>query len=579
MNIKYLLYTLTAIFSVMFSPANAQCGITNVTLNDVECSGDAYYDFDLNFIISGNTLDSFDIYINENYYGRFGTDELPVHVSNNTFSGYQTDTVTVSDPQNPDCKEAVTVDNPCGCSIFEFTYSKMNCTDTTFYMVVDFKHFNTLDSFALGYEDNYLGTYHYSQLPIVVGPLVIKDTVIDLFVTNIDTTFDCFTDVFLPLTPCEDTCTMKGLEFLGYECTGSYTKDISLALAYNNPGKNGYDIYLNDSLYEHKDYQFSSLVDSVTIIDTIILYDIDIDCDSTLQVYIVDSEKEGCDIENTFDSLCCTRCSISGLEVSDIHCVSDTTYAMILDFDFQDNRNDSFAVYFDNQLYGRFHTGQLPLALDSLPCVDVEFTYLWVELDNGGCTASLSYVSPLCSYYGCNLGKASYQIVFDSISKYWVVLDLEDYNHTSEKFQIKGQEEDYGTFAYDSLPVRLGPFNCADSLFLHFELTDTANDTCVTIVEPGVITCPVGTFDPAKDDKAWSITKGTGNELIISSQSAVLHQATIQLYDLQGHKILHTQLPGGLDKTTIHLNGLPSGIYLAHLITSNKSYVKKIFLE
>jgi len=67
----------------------------------------------------------------------------------------------------------------------------------------------------------------------------------------------------------------------------------------------------------------------------------------------------------------------------------------------------------------------------------------------------------------------------------------------------------------------------------------------------------------------------------ISLQSAVSSQQSVmvEIYDLNGRKLLNKQIPAGSEEVTVDMSGLESGIYFCRLIMENKSVTKKLIIK
>ena len=74
---------------------------------------------------------------------------------------------------------------------------------------------------------------------------------------------------------------------------------------------------------------------------------------------------------------------------------------------------------------------------------------------------------------------------------FYVELDL-DYQNTSDSFSVAGNGNNYGTFSYTSLPIRLGPFIGVGQLDYEFVAIDQQNPNCQNFIELGNIDCSQG---------------------------------------------------------------------------------------
>ncbi len=68
---------------------------------------------------------------------------------------------------------------------------------------------------------------------------------------------------------------------------------------------------------------------------------------------------------------------------------------------------------------------------------------------------------------------------------------------------------------------------------------------------------------------------------VVSLQSAVFTQQSsfVEIYDLNGRKLLENFIPAGRETVEIDMSGLKSGVYFCRLIMKNKSVTKKLIIQ
>lgn len=68
---------------------------------------------------------------------------------------------------------------------------------------------------------------------------------------------------------------------------------------------------------------------------------------------------------------------------------------------------------------------------------------------------------------------------------------------------------------------------------------------------------------------------------IISLQSTVFSRqsVTVEVFDLNGRKLLEKQIPAGSDEVKINVSSLQNGLYLCRIRTDNKSVTKKLIIQ
>ena len=551
---------------------SAQCGIGSPTAENVECITNASYSFDLNFTISDNALDSFDVYNNGILVNRYSVDQLPVKVINNVYTSFSVDTFKLIDIKSG-CHTNLIVPNPCDCAVFDPVYSKIDCNEDSFYILLSLKHINNSDSFDIGYVERYFGAYLFKNLPVKIGPFPNIDTVYSLYLADKE---DIFCDIEFPVNSGDcPQCEITNLSLDSYTCDDDYNKNIYFSFDHANSGTKGYDVYIDDTKYATFDFNNNTVIDTSFIRDIFELNSIEIECEDTLHIKLVDVENPDCSFESEFTSFCCELCEVGAIDIRDKECTSDSTFNFILDFDYAKNRTDSFTLVL-NDTENKYSLTALPLHFNNYP-VDDNITAS-VCLDGGKCCNDVEFEAPDCEYFDCNISGALYSITYDSISKYWVNINELVHKSTSDSFTLAGNGNKYGTFAYTELPIQLGPYICMDSLNLEYIFKDSKVDDCTYVIEPGVIDCPykVSTGDINSMEK-WNIYSDAKSLYIISNEQK-FKNASICIYDVLCKKVYRQNLKTGNKYFKKDISNLNSGIYILYFRNNDYRIAKKIYL-
>jgi hypothetical protein len=69
------------------------------------------------------------------------------------------------------------------------------------------------------------------------------------------------------------------------------------------------------------------------------------------------------------------------------------------------------------------------------------------------------------------------------------------------------------------------------------------------------------------------------NEFNVSGFKFNTYGGTVELYDLNGKKLLENQIPAGFEEINIDISRLQSGIYFCHLVFGDKSVTKRIIIR
>ncbi|MGE5354906.1 MAG: T9SS type A sorting domain-containing protein [Deltaproteobacteria bacterium] len=575
---KTIVTSLIFVFSLNLN-LKAECGLNDPIISNIQCIENAVYEFDVNFSISDPTLDSFDIFINENFYGRFSIFQLPVKVIQNQFSNKKFDKMKISDPDRENCYVIKEIENPCSCAIFNPKYAIRKCNDTTFYISLFFNNFETSDSFDVGMIGKFFGTYAYKNLPVTIGPFKKKDTIYTLNIVDKKDIF-CFSELKVKSGKCEN-CAIKEIQLTGHECTSNGQVYLKLAFNHTSVKSNKYGVVTNFSDNKFFEYKFKKIVDSVTFREEFVLGPISINCEKPLSVSIWDFENQLCGSSAVFDTICCDeKCEIGDIYVKELECTSDSTYSFYLKFTYQNNSSKVFSVNIDNQYNGIFNVDQLPLKISGIKLDGSKKDFIKVCMDEGECCKAIEYTVPECEKENCVIENVTWQPIFDTTAgKFWIKLDFK-YSNSSESFYVKGNGKNYGTFSYSSLPIILGSYNCKDQMPLEYIIQDSKYIYCKKVIEPGVIKCPTSSLNVETGDENWNIYHPINTDhLVLYSASSVSRAATIELFNLVGKKILSSKIENGHHEITIKLPENSEGILFVRFKNSDDIYTSKIFVQ
>jgi len=573
---KSIKYFLSLLISVMLSfGLTAQCGIVNPEAKDANCIENASYEFKLNFTISDGALDSFDVFANDVFLRRYSVSQLPVTVTNDVYSGFDEDTFKLVDI-NTDCYEELIVSNPCDCVLFDPKYSKISCNEDSFYILLDFKHLKNSDTFEIGYIDKYLGKYLYENLPVKIGPFHNIDTVYAPYIEDLD---DIFCDFQFKINSggCPE-CEISNLKLDTFECNDDYNKDMVFSFEHKNSGNQGFEIYVNGEKYATNDFKNTEIIDTSTIREKFELNAVQIECEDTIHIRLVDVQNPDCFFENNFTSFCCELCEVGAIDIRDRECKSDSTFNFIVDFDYAKNRKDSFSLTLDNDYIANYSLAELPLQIENYPISEERTHSVLICLDGGKCCNDVEFDSPDCDYFDCNISGALYSVTYDSMGLYWFNINELVYNNTSDSFSIVGNGRNYGVFNYNDLPIELGSYNCSDSLNLEYIFKDNVVENCEYVIGPGVIDCPfkVGTEEEDISEK-WSIYSDS-KSIYVYSKELVFDNASIEIYDMLGAVVYRYTPENGKHFSRQTLSSLNTGMYILYFKNNKSKIVKKIYV-
>ncbi len=570
------------IFLLLGINVYSQCDIGGLVVKNLECNANSYYEFDLNFSISNDGIDSFDVYSNDIFLSRHSIFELPVHIYNDTYvDGDTIDILKVVNSNDPDCFNATEVNNPCPCIIFDFEYTKYNCTDSTFNVLLDFKHLRTSDSFQIGMKEHYWGKFRYKDLPLKLDNFHVRDTLYSPIVVDLKNPIFCSDGFDLNPDPCPK-CKMDNLKLLSYECDEDYNINMYLSFDYEYNSSTGYDIYIPEMDYLKKLQYTNSTSNSEQIFtDSIALTGLEIACEDQIQIKLTDIDKSDCSTTITVDSFCCEPCKIEDLKAENIECTSTTTFSMVVDFEFSENRKDSFDLFIGGNYNGKYSVNDIPLKLENLPLNSEISDTVKVCMDNDKCCESLEFNFPVCDYFDCQINDISYKIEFDTIDSYWIIIDSISTKNTSDSFQLYSNSQYMGEFAYSELPIKTDNYLCEDVINIEFVLEDTKAGNCNFSFNIENIKCPTTGIKYVEKNADWNIYSSyDSKKLIVKLINTNFNDEKLIIYNSIGNVVKSEKLQKGKSYAEITLHPLKTGVYFAAIYNNSRPIVsRKIFVR
>ena len=174
------------------------------------------------------------------------------------------------------------------------------------------------------------------------------------------------------------------------ECNddGGFFVDIEFDV--QNPGTNGFTISGNGVIYGD-DFEYGETFYSIGPLLG--------DCSTIYEFVIIDNEFPDCqDFFEFVEPICCDgECELSSPQVYDIECENDSTYALVLDFNYANVDNAFFDVWVNNDYEGFYEFSDLPIIIEGITPRDVDEDIIQVCVnDNDECCFVIEYDNPDC---------------------------------------------------------------------------------------------------------------------------------------------------------------------------------------
>lgn len=424
------------------------CAIIEMVEVSRRCDGDSHYlTIDL---VTENVGTQFTVFRNGVFHRSFAYANLPVEIGpfENTID--KESTLFFEDKIYPGCSLTTTYTehNCAGCELNSLAYSITNCRDGEFYLnFLNIEHVNTNSFYMLIINDNLIDTFSYDSIPSIIGPIPDVADEYEIFLYDV-MQLDCFHSFSFPSPICYPIeCELSNLSVAQTPCIN---ETYNLVIDYDYQGTSTFFSLLIDGVtvsyyrYSNLPITYGPLVTPTgSLSHTIEVQDMDDEeCNTTSVINIVD---------------CRLYCEMSNLVVEQINCM-DGTYELIVDFDYE-NASSEFNLVVDGRNEGNFNYTELPLTLGPLNSTGTKNIIVSVEdIEDTTCNLSTSIQLEDCRPE-CAITNVSYTELPCEENEFYITIDF-DYSFTSNTFSIfsiDGNDE-YGTFSYSELPLKIGPF-------------------------------------------------------------------------------------------------------------------------
>jgi hypothetical protein len=241
--------------------------------------------------------------------------------------------------------------------------------------------------------------------------------------------------------------------------------------------------HVNGNGMEYGDFAYGSvpitlgpLTENSTPYEFVVMDNVDPDCQDFIDLGVVDCDSSGV-------------CEIGIINVDFDECTSDSTYRIILDFDYANTSNVGFDLWANGEPFGFYSYTNLPLTIHDFPLGDgMTNGVLICDNDNPNCCEDASWSTPNCgSTDNCSIGDLTAQVVDCINGEFFVILNF-NYDDVSDSFHVNGNGMEYGNFAYGNVPVTLGPFE-ENATFYEFVVIDNGHPDCQDFIDLGVVAC------------------------------------------------------------------------------------------
>ena len=241
------------------------CEITQLVVDPGECHNNGTYQLTVNFGVAGaGAVDSFLVFANGSFFGKFGINQLPLTIPNFPYNGGANDVIKICVPNDlADCCRILEFPvPPClngPCEITQLVVDPGECTsNTTYHLFVNFGVTapGVIDSFLVFANGNFFGKFGINQLPLNIPNFPYNggaNDVIKICVGNSVT--ECCRVLEFPVPGCLNNtpCHIYDLTAVHTPCLCGQFFAV-LNFSFDNVGGGGFDVVGNGHNYGTFEY-------------------------------------------------------------------------------------------------------------------------------------------------------------------------------------------------------------------------------------------------------------------------------------------------------------------------------------
>ncbi len=333
------------------------CDFLSFTVDPLLCVSDDGYSLLLEMDVEGHGENGYSVFSQYAYYGTHAYEDLPLTLPFYNNDCQFVDVVTVCDNDNPGCCATATYEalQCCGCLIYNLEATPQPCTeDGLFSVILDFDFTNTgSNGFTVAGNGTIYGTFEYEDLPIEIDSFDGSGSqFLEFVVTDSQDEF-CFAALEIGTLGCDDICDIFDLTVSTGGCTGNNTYIAEVNFEYENVSGNSFDLFVNDEFYGF--FQYADL--------PLTLLEFPGSGQGTDVIRVSDNDHPDCSAELTFAAPECA-CEIFDLSYTNIGCTSDTTFAIEIEFFYENLPGEHVDIFLDGVFQGFYNVNEIPIIID-----------------------------------------------------------------------------------------------------------------------------------------------------------------------------------------------------------------------
>ena len=454
---------------------NGECDLSELVITKLECNANNQFNVKINFD-HVNTSGLFTVQGNGNQYGTFSYANLPIILgpfNGNSSGDYE---FVVKDAENPNCNIDGFITGPyCEnnneCHLYDVAYNLSDCDNNgKFSIYLSLSYQNTSDSFKLYIENEYHGTFAYTDMPVQINGLNGNGQVLHYWFKDAANP-DCkvLKEITSPNCNGQNECNLSNLNILKLECNNDGQFNVKINFDHENTSLH-FTVQGNGQSYGT--FSYADL--------PIIIGPFNGNINTSYEFVIKDLDQPGCKISGFITGPYCNNgeCQITSVAYETSNCDDAGNFKVYFNLQYQ-NASDSFNVYQANNELGTFAYADLPISFGPFPGNGETLVFFFKDFENPNCAKAKEVHTPDCSNSEeCDLSELSIlKLECNNDGQFNVKINFAHEN-TGTHFTVKGNGQNYGTFSYNDLPVIVGPLNGNVNMVYEFIVRDTENEAC-----------------------------------------------------------------------------------------------------
>lgn len=479
-------------FTTIFSQ---DCEISNLSVIAADdCNEDGTYAVTINFEVENETHEFFDVIFNNETLGFYNIADLPITIEHFEGNGLEVETLFVCINDNPNCCAGLDFFTPnCNtsgdCQISNPIVEIQDCDENGMFMIdlaFDWENVGNLGYSILG-EDEHYGTFEYISGFVPVGPFAGNgQTEVILVVDNLED--GCATTVTFDAPHCqsEENCQIIDMSVItSEECYEDGTYDVTVNFEVENPTNEFFDVIFNNEVLGF--YNIADLPITIEHFDGNGL--------EAGAIFVCVNDNPNCCFGVDFLAPDCNtsdECQITNLIAEAHECDENGMFLVDIAFDSENVGNDGFTIRGNGENYGTF-SYDLPFItlgpFEGGGNTPNEFVVIDNQIE--GCSAAIGFDPPNCNdSEDCAITNLTTDaLICESEETFSLMLHFETENANNEFFDVFLNEEFFGFYNIEDLPVTLHNIPIHPDNIYIFRICVNDNPDCCTsftfVLPPG----------------------------------------------------------------------------------------------